>query len=557
MNVQGKPASVGPWGGQSGHAWDDGMFTTVRQIVIAHGYSIDSIQVEYDKNGSSVWCEKRGGKGGIKFDKVKLDYPHEYLTSVKGTYSAFDVWGNLCIRSLSFESNRKKYGPFGVESGTYFSMPKSDSKIIGFYGKAGWYLDSIGVYLQPVPKENPSSKIVLHSPQSVPHGDKKLEHSMIHAGAEITKHKLVTDTEKLKPKVGGGVKIHGPWGGIGGIMFDDGIYTGVRQINLSRSVGIVWMKVCYDFKGQPVWGSKHGGRGGIRHDKIVFDYPSEVLTHVTGTYGPLIYMGPNVIKSLTFHTNKGKHGPYGEEQGPLFTHKTEEGKIVGFHGREGLFLDSIGVHVMPCKISPFKPSPHNATVPHNNTGLGANKVVLAVNGHGEEFESGVVKEPTLNGSGPWGGNGGKPWDDGVFSGIKQIFVTRAKDAISSLQVEYDKNGQSVWSVEHGGHSGVATHRIILEYPNETLTCISGYYGPLNNSDKSNVVKSLSFYTSRGKYGPYGEETGTFFTSTKSQGKVLGLHGRSSSYLDAVGVHMQQRLADNKAQINRTSCFKRY
>ncbi|KAG2319688.1 hypothetical protein Bca4012_054073 [Brassica carinata] len=554
MSVQSKPASVGPWGGQSGHAWDDGMFTNVKQIVIAHGYSIDSIQVEYDKNGSSVWSEKRGGKGGIKVDKINLDYPHEYLTSVKGTYSAFDVWGNLCIRSLSFESNRKRYGPFGVESGTYFSMPKSDSKIIGFHGKAGWYLDAIGVYLQPVPKENPSSKILLHSPQIVPHGDKKLEHSsVIHAGAEITKHKLVTDTEKLQPKAGGGVKIHGPWGGIGGIMFDDGIYTGIRQINLSRSVGIVWMKVCYDFKGQAVWGSKHGGRGGIRHDKIVFDYPSEVLTHVTGTYGPLIYMGPNVIKSLTFHTNKGKHGPYGEEQGPSFTHKTDEGKIVGFHGREGIFLDSIGVHVLPCKISPFKPSPHN-----NNTGVvGANKLVLAVNGHGEEFERGVAKEPTPNGSGPWGGNGGKPWDDGVFSGIKQIFVTRAKDAIASLQVEYDKNGQSVWSVQHGGHSGVATHRIILEYPNETLICISGYYGPLNNSDRSNVVKSLSFYTSRGKYGPYGEETGTFFTSTKTQGKVLGLHGRSSSYLDAVGVHMQQRLGDNKAQVNRTSCFKSY
>lgn len=70
-----------------------------------------------------------------------------------------------------------------------------------------------------------------------------------------------------------------------------------------------------------------------------------------------------------------------------------------------------------------------------------------------------MKEPTPNGFGPWGGNGGKPWDDGVFSGIKQIFVTRANDAISSLQIEYDKNGQSVWSVEHGGHSGVATHRV--------------------------------------------------------------------------------------------------
>lgn len=126
--------------------------------------------------------------------------------------------------------------------------------------------------------------------------------------------------------------------------------------------------------------------------QIVFDYPSEVLTHVTGTYGPLMYMGPNVIKSLTFHTNRGKHGPFGEEQGPSFAHKIDEGKVVGFLGREGLFLDSIGVHVMECKISSLKPSsPYNAIVPHNNSGVTqienspwANKLVLAANGHGEE-----------------------------------------------------------------------------------------------------------------------------------------------------------------------------
>ncbi|KFK44089.1 hypothetical protein AALP_AA1G214700 [Arabis alpina] len=593
MSVEGKPASVGPWGGQSGHAWDDGMYTTVRQIIISHGSVIDSIQVEYDKNGSSVWSEKRGGKGGKNFDKVKLDYPHEYLTSVHGTYGSFDVWGHLCVRSLTFESNRKKYGPFGVESGTYFSLPKSESKIIGFHGKAGWFLDAIGVHLQPIPKENnPLSKMLLNSHQNISHGDKKLEYSVIqgsvgqsfdivvalkqkvsplpssesrdNTGAEITSHKLGTDTDKLQPKAEGGAKTYGPWGGTGGLMFDDGIYTGIRQINLSRNVGIVSIKACYDFKGQAVWGSKHGGMGGFRHDKIVFDYPSEILTHVTGTYGPLMYMGPNVIKSLTFHTSRGKHGPFGEEQGPSFTHKLDEGKVVGFLGREGLFLDSIGVHVMEGKISSLKPSsPYNAIVPHNNSGVTqienspwANKLVLAANGRGEEVEHGVVKEPTPTGPGPWGGDGGRPWDDGVYSGIKQIFVTRGNDAISSIQVEYDRNGQSVWSIKHGSGSnnGVATHRVKLEYPNEMLTCISGYYGPLNNSDTSNVVKSLSFYTSRGKYGPYGEETGTFFTSTTTQGKVLGLHGRSSSYLDAIGVHMQHWLGNNKPYFNR-ACFK--
>ncbi|GLT41111.1 hypothetical protein SLA2020_152000 [Shorea laevis] len=105
-----------------------------------------------------------------------------------------------------------------------------------------------------------------------------------------------------------------------------------------------------------------GRRIQFKHDKIVFDYPPEILTHVAGTYGPLIYMGPNVLKSLTFYTNKGKHGPFGEEQGPSFTSKMNEGKIVGFHGREGLFLDAIGVYAIEGKVPPPKPPLSSAII---------------------------------------------------------------------------------------------------------------------------------------------------------------------------------------------------
>lgn len=92
--------------------------------------------------------------------------------------------------------------------------------------------------------------------------------------------------------------------------------------------------------------------------QIIFDYPSEILTHITGYYGPAMIMGPNIIQSLTFHTTKGKHGPYGEEQGQQFSTKLKEGIIVGFHGRKGLFLDALGVHVLEGKVvSCLPPSP--------------------------------------------------------------------------------------------------------------------------------------------------------------------------------------------------------
>lgn len=86
--------------------------------------------------------------------------------------------------------------------------------------------------------------------------------------------------------------------------------------------------------------------------QIVLDYPYEVLTHITGYYAPTIVKGPNIIKSLTFHTTKTKYGPFGEEQGTPFYSNMKEGVVVGFHGRTGWFLDAIGVHMIEGKAKP-------------------------------------------------------------------------------------------------------------------------------------------------------------------------------------------------------------
>ena len=65
-NGEKKPVAVGPWGGQDGFRWDDGVHSTVRQLVIAYGAGIDSLQIEYDKKGSSMWSQLHGGNGGMK-----------------------------------------------------------------------------------------------------------------------------------------------------------------------------------------------------------------------------------------------------------------------------------------------------------------------------------------------------------------------------------------------------------------------------------------------------------------------------------------------------------
>lgn len=398
-----------------------------------------------------------------------------------------------------------------------------------------------------------------HKPSLAPLPKHSSSSSSDESSDEETKKKVHATNIPKRPLKHEGTLKFGPWGGTGGSVFEDETYTGIRQINLSRNVGIVSLRPCYDRDGQAIWGSKHGGTGGFKHDKIVFDYPSEILMYITGTYAPLMYMGPNVIRSLTFHTNLGKHGPFGEEQGPSFTSKMNEARIIGFHGREGLFLDAIGVYVLEGKVPPPKAHLSQTIIPGQrpiaefDNSPWSNKLVLAKNGVPEEVACGVMKEPAPCGPGPWGGDGGKSWDDGVFSGIKQIFVTKT-EAICSIQIEYDRNGQSVWSVKHGGNGGTTTHRVKLEYPHEVLTRISGYYGPINCGTMK-VVRSLTFYTSRGTYGPFGEEIGTYFTSGVTDGKVVGFHGKSSAYLDAIGVHSQHWLGNGK--LAKTSLFKRY
>lgn len=77
--------------------------------------------------------------------------------------------------------------------------------------------------------------------------------------------------------------------------------------------------------------------------EINLDGVQEYLTGISGYYGPVEgYVGLEGITSLTIHTNKGKHGPYGQESGGAgyvyFTSTTSSGKIVGFHRGMVIFL---------------------------------------------------------------------------------------------------------------------------------------------------------------------------------------------------------------------------
>ncbi|KAF5931974.1 hypothetical protein HYC85_028145 [Camellia sinensis] len=87
----------------------------------------------------------------------------------------------------------------------------------------------------------------------------------------------------------------GPWGGNGGNYWDDGSYSGVREITLAYDRCIDSIRMVYDKNGKPVAAEQHGGVGGTRTAEIKLQYPEEFLTSVSGHYCPVVYGGSPVI----------------------------------------------------------------------------------------------------------------------------------------------------------------------------------------------------------------------------------------------------------------------
>ena len=71
----------------------------------------------------------------------------------------------------------------------------------------------------------------------------------------------------------------------------------------------------------------------------------EHLTEISGTFDN--YQGVTVITSLSFKVGRRVNGPYGRATGTKFSLPVVKGKITGFFGNYGDYLDSLGVLIGP------------------------------------------------------------------------------------------------------------------------------------------------------------------------------------------------------------------
>ncbi|KAK3134950.1 hypothetical protein QOZ80_5BG0412790 [Eleusine coracana subsp. coracana] len=100
-----------------------------------------------------------GGAGGNHTTQIKLSFPEEHLTAVSGHYHPIAPDSSPVIRSLAFGTNQREYGPFGIAEGTPFTFPVDGGVIAGFWGRSGWQLDAVGLYVAPLRPETMSHRV--------------------------------------------------------------------------------------------------------------------------------------------------------------------------------------------------------------------------------------------------------------------------------------------------------------------------------------------------------------------------------------------------------------
>ncbi|THU74712.1 hypothetical protein C4D60_Mb04t36280 [Musa balbisiana] len=136
---------LGPCGGNGGgqRDMDISAGNRILKVQLRHGHAIDAIQIMYRRNGADVWTGQWGGGGG-QFSEFNLD-DDESLRSIRGHYGTFA--GVSVVRSLTFVSNKRTYGPYGRQEGVAFTLEAPDKRIVGFTARSGLYLDALGIYV--------------------------------------------------------------------------------------------------------------------------------------------------------------------------------------------------------------------------------------------------------------------------------------------------------------------------------------------------------------------------------------------------------------------------
>ncbi|KAK9048470.1 hypothetical protein SSX86_032566 [Deinandra increscens subsp. villosa] len=294
---------IGTWGRQNGdhpqNYWSLVLEEDhhLKKITIDHGAAIHSLMFTSESSGVMHKSSKVGGKAkGNKTSQVVFDDKEE-LIGIYGTMGE----GYKMISSLSFKTTKRTHGPFGVATQNAFSLPCAEASLVGFYGVANDYIESIGVYAKP--------------------------------SMEIMRVGTWGKTESGRRQ--------NNW------SFQVERNHHLKKITVGHGDLVYSLMFTTEHKGLLHSSRMSGGwKGQETASEVTFDWDEE-LQAINGTVG--ISRGSDagltVISSISFVTNKRTHGPFGDVRGTPFAVQWDDASFAGFYGLCGWYIDSIGIYL--------------------------------------------------------------------------------------------------------------------------------------------------------------------------------------------------------------------
>ncbi|WZY95343.1 hypothetical protein YC2023_067672 [Brassica napus] len=371
------------------------------------------------------------------------------------------------------------------------------------------------------------------------------------------------------------------------MSWDDGKHAKVNKVQITYDDVIYSIQVTY--AGTALQSQRRGSVGPKTAEFTLG--PDEYITALSA-YGKTLST-QDVITSLTFTTNKGTYGPYGNKTGYQISAPEGTGKqIAGFLGTSGNF-DYVKAG-QPKQgalrgVQGSRGSTREILINHPDEYLvsvegwyDSANVILGIqfktnqktsdylgyefDGSGKKFTLQVQGKKIigfhgfasdhLNSIGAYfvpvsstpttptvppkkleakGGASGAVWDDGAHDNVKKVSVGQGQDGIAAVKFEYRNGSQVVIGAERGTPTLLGYEEFELE-SDEYITIVEGTYDKILGSDG---LTMLTFKTNKNRtYGPYGLEGSTHFDLKEDGHKITGFHGRAGdNSITAIGVYL--------------------
>ncbi|EAY93469.1 hypothetical protein OsI_15270 [Oryza sativa Indica Group] len=145
-----KVTKFGPWGGPGGDYRDVQVapYRLVR-LTIRSGDTVDGISFTYIGIDGLVYHMGHWGSDGGVPHEIHLGLM-DFVMEISGTTGMWVSGMRNVLRSLKITTLKRTYGPYGnPEAGIPFSFSVDGSdRITGFFVRAGFITDAIGVYVR-------------------------------------------------------------------------------------------------------------------------------------------------------------------------------------------------------------------------------------------------------------------------------------------------------------------------------------------------------------------------------------------------------------------------